>query len=166
MYSSDTATSLMRSEARPGLNQQFNYNTAYNNSLSEAVVVKVGPLENFECSIIVYIHSVRETFKLEAGLGIGASAETSTGNYAPFFVGDKVLVSFVNGDSSRPTLIGRLYDQSGLSERLMQPGAPVPVVGAVTPSGVKVRPNPLATRTESSKDGGFVNLTVYPMLLP
>lgn len=165
MQFSDTATALLRSESRPSINQQWGYNATSNNSLKEGIVVKVGTLENFESSLLVYIYSTKETFKVEGGLANGASAATTTGQFRPYFVGDRVLVSYLNGDPSRPTITGRAYDQNGISEYLLQPGNPIPKLGDKTATGTTVRPNPLAVTPEATRQAGFITLDVHPILV-
>lgn len=165
MFIQDTATSLMRVEARPGLGQQIAYNSTQTNKLYEAKVVKVTVAENFESSVFVYVYNTKETYLAFGGGYHNASSVTSTGSYRPYFVGDKVLVSFLYGDSGKPVIMQRLYEQAGAAENMLEAGNPVPTKNKVTTSGQVVQPNPLSVEPAALRQGGFLSIDVYPMLL-
>jgi hypothetical protein len=94
-----------------------------------------------------------------------ASSLTGTGNHSPYFVGDKVYVSFLYGDASRPVIVGRIHEQEGLAESLALEGSPVLPVGTRLESGRTVRPGPLASRPEGLNSLGLVSIETKPMLL-
>ena len=165
MFIQDTATSLMRAEARPSLGQQMAYNTTQSNKLYEAKVVKVTVAENFESTVFVYVYNTKETYLAFAGGYDNASAVSSTGSYRPYFVGDKVLVSFLYGDASKPVIMQRIYERAGAAENMLEAGNPVPVKNKVVDSGALVKPNPLSVEPAALNQGGFLSIDVYPMLL-
>lgn len=165
MFIQDTATSLMRVENRPSLGQQIAYNTTQANKLYEALVIKATVAENFESSVFVYVYNTKETYLANGGAYFNASSVSSTGSYRPYFAGDKVLVSFLYGDSSKPVIVQRLYERAGASENMLEEGNPPPVKGKVVTSGQVVKPNPLSTEIGALRQGGFLSVDVYPMLL-
>lgn len=165
MYFSDTATSLMRVEARPNLGRQISHNTALSNSLREGLVVRTAPLENFEMTLFIYVYTIQETVKAEAPAMPNASAMSSTGSYSPYLVGDKVLVAFLHGDATRTIVVAKIHDLTGISEYMLQPGNPVPPMLSKTPSGETVRPSPPTLNVEAFQEGGYLTYTAYPMFL-
>jgi len=175
---SDTATTIAgRVEARAGLGKQHGYTDKKDSIVRVAKVIKVGPLENFECSLIVYIFGMCEFQKIEATLGEGASSSISTGRFTPYFPGDLVLVVPLFGDTTRHCIIGRTYDQSGLSEFIQcsnsttstsgVSGPPnIPIPGMQSPkSNITVSPNPLAPFPLGTNQLGFCSITCTPLLL-
>jgi hypothetical protein len=165
MFIQDTATSLMRVEARPTLGQQIAYNTTQSNKLYEAQVVKVTVAENFESTVFVYVYNTKETYLAFGGGYHNASSVSSTGSYRPYFVGDKVLVSFLYGDAGKPVIMQRVYEQAGAGENMLEAGNPVPTKNKVVGSGQAVKPNPLSVEPAALAQGGFLAVDVYPMLL-
>lgn len=165
MFIQDTATSLMRVEARPSLGQQMAYNTTQSNKLYEAKVVKVTVAENFESTVFVYVYNTKETYLTFAGGYDNASSASSTGSYRPYFVGDKVLVSFLYGDASKPVIMQRMYERAGAAENMLEAGNPPPIKNKVVASGASVKPNPLSIEPSALAQGGFLSIDVYPMLL-
>lgn len=165
MFIQDTATSIMRVEARPSLPQQIAYNSTQTNKIYEAIVVKVTVAENFESTVFVYVFNTKETYLANAGGYHNASSVSSTGSYRPYFVGDKVLVAFLYGDPSKPTIIQRVYERAGSAENMLEAGNPVPTKNKVVGSGESVKPNPLSVDPGALRQGGFLSMDVYPMLL-
>lgn len=161
----DTAARLGNVNTRPSPGQQFSHYQALSNSIRDGIVVRVGVFENYECTLYVFVYGLNEVYKVEATQSVGASASTGTGSWSPYFVGDKVLLCFVAGDPSRPSLIGRVYDIRASSEYILTEGVRVPKQGGVTPSGDVVRSSPLSINPEHLKDGAMVSLQTYPMLV-
>lgn len=155
----------MRVEARPTLGQQIAYNTTQSNKLYEAQVVKVTVAENFESTVFVYVFNTKETYLAYGGAYSNASSISSTGSYRPYFVGDKVLVSFLYGDASKPVIMNRVYEQAGSAENMLEAGNPVPTKNKIVGSGQSVKPNPLSVEPAALTQGGFLAVDVYPMLL-
>lgn len=165
MFIQDTATSLMRVEARPALGQQMAYNTTQSNKIYEAQVVKVTVAENFESTVFVHVYNLKETYLAHGGAYPNASSISSTGSYRPYFVGDKVLVAFLYGDSSYPTIMQRIYERAAAGENMLEAGNPVPSKNKQVSSGQKVKPNLLSAEPGALAQGGFLSLDIYPMLL-
>lgn len=156
---SDTATSIGRAESRPAPNQLVSTYDYKDNRLFEGIVVGVGPLQNLEYTCIVRVVGLNETFKVEVSMGNSVSSSTSTGEFTPYFKGDRVLCRFLNGQQ-RMTIVSRINNTTGLSEYL-QDTLNFPVHGQLNKSGERMEPGVVATVPTISS---FDNLLVRPQI--
>ena len=162
----DTATRLSNANQRPGFGQAYDYYGKGNDTIYEAVVVRIGMFENFECSLYISVRGINELIKCPAPTAPNASASTCTGTWTPYFVGDEVLVTFLYGDTSRPIIIGRCHGTNGTAEFMYSnQGLPIPRRGDTTPSGQVVRPSPLVLDPANVAYAGMVSVTTSPMIL-
>lgn len=159
----DTASYISNVYARPSVGQQTALLNEKDNRLFEGIVVGIGPLENLENTILVRVMGINETFKVEASMGNAVSASTSTGEFTPYFKGDRVLCCFLNGQQ-RMTIVARINNTNGVSEYIQQDGFPVPSNGELNPSGERMQPNPLTVTPETASDSYFSSIKVYPRI--
>jgi hypothetical protein len=164
MQFADTASSISRVENRASVNKQYGYYKTINTNIRLGIVVKVGPVQNFEGSIHVYVYQNNETLKVEA-LAAASASGNGVGVYTPYFPGDKVLIANLFGDSNRPIIIARANDLRGLAEYLHREDIPLPQPRTATPTGVAVNPLPCHSIPEAVKYAGLCSVTVQPMIL-
>lgn len=125
-------------------------------------MVKTGPAENFECSVFVYCFHTKEILKVSAGLGAAAS-RGGVGDFEPYFPGDRVIVTYLYGDSNKGCITGRTFQTQGLSEELLNGRLPQP--GTVSPSGEQINPNPTPVVNNSALYGGFASIKTRPLII-
>lgn len=155
----DTATSIGRAENRPSPNQLVTNYDYKDNRIFEGIVVGVGPLQNLEYTCLVRVIGINETFKVEMSIGNSVSSSTSTGEFTPYFKGDRVLCRFLNGQQ-RMTIIGRINNTTGLSQYL-QETLNIPTHGELNKSNERMEPGVVAL---VASVGSFDHLIAYPQI--
>lgn len=162
---SDSITKQFNVNNRPNVGQVNKVVKPYNNSIQEAIVVRIGFVENFEMAIYVSVLGTSELMKVEASMAPGASPSTCTGQWQPYFIGDRVFIAYLYGDPSRPVITGRCYDLHGVSEYIIQEDLPIPQRGFKNRSNQTVRPSPLVLDPEHLNQAGMATINVSPMVV-
>jgi hypothetical protein len=118
------ASSVFQSGSRPNPSGRWAWYNSKNNIQAEAIIHSVGPLEQLEGSAVAFVPSLNEYVKVQ-GLEFDASAN-GIGTTSPLTTGDRVIISYTEGYSSRPKVLQIKTDGPDIKEFLLQPGHPVP----------------------------------------
>lgn len=103
-----------------------------NNTAYVGYVNSVSPLHRLSGAYIVYVPQLLAFLKCEASAGYNGTYMGSTLDYRP---GDRVLVSFVNGKTERPVIIGSLPTHAN-EPSLLSGDIPTPDSISSTPNAV------------------------------
>lgn len=129
---------------------------ARNNMTYEAIVVSAGPVEQIEGSATAFVIGLNEYVKVEAQ-ELDSSAHNIGQSY-PLTTGDKVLVTFPYGNTSRALIVGSMSYDPRVSEYLLkEKKLPLPDTKY---KGSTINARPAALPPEGAKLGGRLAITV------
>ena len=143
--------------SRPSLLTQYNYYNPSENALHLGVVCSYSQLNNLLGKALVYIPKLR--YCLNATYAAGYQGLNNTGDYHPLLPGESVLVSYLEGVTEAPHIVGHKRWNSDLG-KLLDPNKELLVTSSENIPGGGV---PGSQIVDVLKLGGLAHVDTYPV---